>query len=51
MSKFTIFLWFCFAVLVGHAFGFRHGVESSDYDRVHANQKLQHCLSAIYDKK
>jgi hypothetical protein len=51
MSKFTLILWFCFSALVGHAFGFKHGVESSNYDRVHANLKLRQCLGTIYDKR
>lgn len=50
MSRFTLFLWFLFAAFLGHAFGFRQGVESSGFDRVNANEKLQKCLGVIYAK-
>jgi len=51
MNRFTLFLWVLFALAIGHAYGFRQGVESSDYDRVHANKKLQHCQGQIYERK
>lgn len=46
-----VFLLFfvVFSLAIGHAYGFRQGVESSGYDRVHANQKLQQCLGQIYE--
>jgi len=45
----SIFLLFFvgFSLAIGHAYGFKHGVESSHYDRVHANNKLQQCLQVI----
>lgn len=50
MKNVWFFFCFIFAALLGHAYGFRQGVESSEYDRVHANEKLQQCLGLIYEK-
>ena len=37
------------AGMIGHAYGFKHGVESSGYDRVAASRLLTNCNRLIYE--
>jgi hypothetical protein len=49
MKKFTLVLLFIATAMLSHAYGFRQGVESSEYDRSKANYKLINCQRLIYE--
>jgi hypothetical protein len=43
----TVFFFYFLGFFIGTFFGFTQGAESEQFDRAHANLKLQQCLEVI----
>lgn len=47
LKFFKYFIVFSFAFMLGKHKGYRDGAESEQFDRIHANMKLQQCLRIV----